>query len=320
MRYREALSSLRYKKKNKFALVGKEPYLKEYFIKSAEKTYPDSSVKILLPEEQSEALSLLRCDSLFEDNIVVLNSFDKMETKAFKDAISTYDGNLIITLSEKANAKSRAITKIFNDLTVVECKKLREYGMDYPLWIRGQITEAEFKASDNIDELIFSRVGPNMYALARELNKLFILKSEEKVITSGDVEKVVAVSAVGTAFELFECLLRRKISKALNCFSSYSRNHDNYIEIVSFMGSYLEKMYRIILLRERKFEVDDVADIVGIPKFLVKTKYLPWALAFGKNGLAKKIDGVCNLNIQLRLFRGDRKILFERFICSFKNK
>ncbi len=317
MKYREALTSLRFKKNTKFALVGKESYLKEYFIKIANKIYNTYTIKTFFPEDQSEALSLLRCDSLFEDNFLVLNNFDKMKIDIFQDTLNTYDGVVVITLSEKANIKSRAITKIFSDLTVVECSKLREYGNDYPLWIRGLITEAGFSAGDNIDQLLFSRVGPNMHVLARELEKLFLLKSEEKVITSEDVKKVVAISAVSTAFELFEHLLRRNVNKALACFSSYSRNSDNFFEIVSFIGSYLEKMYRMILLRERKFDVNDVADIVGIPKFLVKMKYLPWALSFGKNGLAKKIDAICNLNIQLRLFRGNKKILFERFIYSF---
>jgi len=318
MKYREAISSLRFKKNTKFALVGKEPYLKEYFVKVAKKVYQDYSINTVSPEEQMEALSLLRCDTFFEDNLIILNHFDKMKIEIFKGVFKPFNGGLIVVFSEKANTKSRVITEILKDLIIVECNKLREYGTDYPIWIRGLIREEGYEASDNVDDLIFSRVGPNMSVLGQELEKLFILKSKEKVISPEDVKKVVSVTATITAFQLFECLLRRNVSKALDCFSSYAKNSDNFFEIVSFIGSYLEKMYRIILLRERKFEIDDVADIVGIPKFLVKTKYLPWALSFGKNRIASKIDGICNLNIQLRLFRGDKKILFERFIYSFK--
>lgn len=317
MKYKEALSFLRYKKSNKFALVGNEPYLKEYFIKTAKGIYSDLSTVVFYPNEQSEALSLLRCDSLFDDNFIVINHFDKMKVELFEESIKTYDGGLIVSLSEKAKVKSRAITKIFSNLIVAECTKLRDYGMDYPLWIRNLIVEAGYKASDDVDELIFKRVGPNMYAIARELEKLFIYKNKDKFIASEDVKRIVAVSVVSSAFELFECLLRRNISKALYCFSSYAQNHNNFFAIVAFIGNYLEKMYKILLLKERGFEKDDIADIIGIPKFLLKTKYLPWALSFGRNNIAKKIDGVCNLNVQLRLFKGDKKILFEKFIYSF---
>jgi DNA polymerase III delta subunit len=317
MKYKEALSSLRHKKSNKFALVGNEPYLKEYFIKIVKEVYRDLSIVVLFPNDQSEVLSLLRSDSLFDDNFIVINHFDEMKIELFEESIKTYDGGLVISLSEKAKVKSRIITKILSDLTIVECTKLREYGMDYPIWIRNQIIEAGFKATDGVDELIFKRIGPNMYAIARELEKLFIYKDKEKFITLADVKKIVAVSVASTAFELFECLLRRNIGKALYCFSSYAQNHDNFFEIVAFMGNYLEKMYKIILLREREFEKDVIADIVGIPKFLLKTKYLPWALSFGKDNIAQKIDGICNLNIQLRLFKGDKKIIFEKFIYNF---
>jgi DNA polymerase III delta subunit len=75
----------------------------------------------------------------------------------------------------------------------------------------------------------------------------------------------------------------------------------------------------MLLLREQKFEVDDIADIVGIPRVLMKLRYMPRALTMGKETIASKIDAVCNLDVQLRSFKGDKKLLVERFIMSFSN-
>lgn len=317
MNYQNAVSSLRFKKETKFALVGKERYLKSSFIKTADEVYPDCTLCSLYPDDQEEALGLLESEDLFGAKLFVFHSFDEMKMEAFDRAVKDYDGNLILVISEKSRLKSRAITSILSNVTVVECKKLRDYGMDYPLWIRNNITEAGFTAPDSIDLQIFLRVGPNMSVLAHELEKLFIVKSEEKAITAEDVEKIVSLTAVSTAFELFESLLKRNVCKALECFYSYSRNHDNFIEIVSFLGSYLEKMYRMLLFKEKKFASDDIADIINIPRFLMKTRYMPRAQAFGKYKIAEKIDSICNLNVQLRLFKGDKKILMERFILGF---
>ena len=79
MKYKEALSYLLHKKSNKFALVGNEPYLKKHFIKIAEKVYHDFTLSVLYPDDQSEAICLLLCDSLFDDNFIVINYFDKMK-------------------------------------------------------------------------------------------------------------------------------------------------------------------------------------------------------------------------------------------------
>ena len=297
--------------------MGNEPYLKESFIKTAKKIHSDCTMYSLYPEDQEEALGLLESEDLFGEKLYVFHSFNEMKLEAFDKAIGEYDGNLILVIDGKAHLKSRAITGILSKVAVVECKKLRDYGMDYPLWIRGNITEAGYTAPDSIDQKIFLRVGPNMSALARELEKLFIVKSEDKTITEEDVEKIVSLTAISTAFEIFESLMKRNVCKALECFYSYSRNHDNFIEIVSFLGSYLEKMYRMLLLKERKFASDDIADIISIPRFLVKTRYMSRAQAFGKHKIAAKIDSICQLNVQLRLFKGNKKILLERFILGF---
>ncbi len=317
MIYQNAVSSLRFKKATKFALVGKEPYLKESFIKTAVSFLSDCTVYKLFPEEQEEALGLLESEDLFGAKLLVFYSFNKMKMESFERAVKDYDGNLILVIDGKASLKSRAITGILSNVVPVECKKLRDYGMDYPLWIRGNITEAGYTAPDSVDQQIFSRVGPNMFILAHELEKLFIVKAEDKNIEPEDVDEIVSLTAVSTAFELFESLLKRNVVKALECFYSYARGRDNFIEIVGFLGSYFEKMYRMLLLKEKKFKSDDIADIISIPRFLVKTRYMPRAQAFGKHKIAAKIDSVCRLNVQLRLFKGDKKVLMEKFIIEF---
>ena len=65
-------------------------------------------------------------------------------------------------------------------------------------------------------------------------------------------------------------------------------------------------------------EVDDIADIIGLHKYFVKSKYMPKAINFGKVEIAKKIDQLCSLNNQLCQFKGDKKILVEKFFLSFQ--
>jgi DNA polymerase III delta subunit len=317
MRFQEAISSLKYKRESKYSLVGAEQYLKELFIKTAKSVYSDYTIMEFFPEDQDEALSLLTSNNFFGQQLFIFNDFNKIKP-SLGDAISKFDGCLIIVLPEKIDTSSRAITTVTGQTAVVECNKLRDYGTDYPLWIRNQIQEAGYTASEGLENLIFSRVGPNMFVLANELEKLLIMKMD-KIITPEDVNKIVSITAVSTAFDIFENLMKKDIAKALYCFDSYARSQENLIDITAFIGSYFEKMYRILLLREQKFEIDDIADIVGIPRFMVKLRYMPKALAFGKDGIASKIDAICHLDAQLRSFKGDKRLLFERFILEFSN-
>ena len=64
--------------------------------------------------------------------------------------------------------------------------------------------------------------------------------------------------------------------------------------------------------------LDNISDLVGIPRFIVKTRYLSKIQGLGKAFIASKLEALCLIDTQLRLFKGDKRILLERFIFSFK--
>jgi DNA polymerase-3 subunit delta len=172
------------------------------------------------------------------------------------------------------------------------------------------------KMQDSADSALFSRIGPSLPSLSQELEKLFLVKQDQE-ITTQDVEKYVSLTSSSTAYELLDALLRRDIKSALQRFESYSRMQDNFIEIIYFIGMYMEKMYRMLLLKEEKMDAKDIAEILGIPLFLVRTKYLPRVTGLGKAFISSKIDDICRLDVQVRIFKGDKKILFDQFILKF---
>jgi DNA polymerase-3 subunit delta len=314
MRFQEALPLLR--KEVRFALLGQEPYLKRHFIEIAKGIHKEYEIFDFFPEDEEEALDVLGSESLFGRQLVILHDFDKMNASKFENMIS-FMGCLILSLTEKADVKSRAMTSLLSKFKIVDCPKMREYGTDYPMWLVSYVLEHGYTIKDDADQLIYSRVGPDMFSLAHEVDKLFVIKADDKTITKEDVNRYVMDTAVSTSFELLDSMMHKNIKLALERFESYYRVQDTLIELVAFLGLYLEKMYRILLLREEKIEPDAIAEIVGIPRFLVKTKYMSWAQALGKVFIASKLDELCDLDVSLRTFKGDKKILFERYIIGF---
>jgi len=316
MKYREALSLLKFKREKNFSLVGEEQFLKEAFIKRAQSVYSEYELVIYDPGQDSEALDTLMSGSLFSKFLIILRNFDKMGVAKFEEPIKSIDGCLIMLFSEKADLKSRAITKILSYSTNVECDALKEYGQDYPIWIRTHVMDAGYEIDDGADTLLYSKVGPSLFSIALEMEKLFLMKTDKK-ISIHDVNKYVSITATSTAYDLFEAFLKRDVKVALEAFDSYSKSQDNFVEIVAFISKYLEKMLRILLLREEKIGDNDIANIIGIPLFLIRSKYVPKITVLGKEFISAKIDSLCKLDAHLRSFRGDKKILFDRYILSF---
>jgi len=317
MKYQQAVTALEKKRENKFILKGSEPYLKKHFIMRTKIRFP--LYKVFFPEDQSEAFNVMGSGNFFENPAVILIRFDEMDADQFAPLIKSYDECIVASLSEKVKKPSIALTKAISLMKIVECSQLRDYGNDFSLWISTKIAAAGYTAPGKVDDLIYARVGPNMSVIASELKKLFLVKADSKIITENDVALYVSQTSVSTSFQLFEYLMRKDVKRALECFDSHTRNHTTFIDIIAFVGSYLERMYRMLLLKEDgSFDINDIADIIGLPPFIVRTKYMPKALAFGKNRIAQKIDEVCQLGVKSRLFRGDQRVLMENFILDFK--
>jgi DNA polymerase III delta subunit len=316
MKYQEGLAALKFRREKNYALTGMEDFLKEQFVKKAISVFTECDPVMFYPGQESEALDILKSESLFSKFLIVLRDFEKMKSEKFEDLIKSVDGCIILVFSEKVDLKSRSITKIISHTSVVECDKLKEYGSEYPIWIRTHVIDNGYTMQEGADTALYSKIGPSLFSIGTELEKLFLIK-KDKIITIKDVQNYVSLTASSTAYELLDAFLRKDVKGALQCFDSYSRTQDNFIEIVYFIGAYLEKMYRMILLKEEKMDAEDIAGILSIPAFLIKTKYLPRVSNLGKSFIASKIDALCNLDAQLRNFRADKKILFDRFILGF---
>lgn len=317
MRFREALATLKQRKVTRFALVGNEPFLKDLFIETVKATFSSAPFLVYHDNGIEEAKNALTPDSLFGFKSIILKRFDKHLKLIQQFVEDNSTDTIVIELSEKANLKSKDITLMLGQCAPVECVKMREYGTDYPTWISTRISEEGFQSEDGVDEAVFQKVGASLYAIENELQKLFIYRQSSKFILLKDVSNVVSQRALSTAYQILEFLLKRDITNALLSFEVYSQVNENPIELVMFLEHYLEKVYRMILLHEQRLPPDGIAEIIGLPRFLVKTKYLPRALSLGKQFVSERLASVIDLDVRLRKSPHSPKTMVESWLYRF---
>jgi DNA polymerase III delta subunit len=317
MRYREALPSLQNKKATKFALIGNEPYLKDSFIQAAKSLFTSSPLIQLNDEYLDEALAAMYSGSLFGSKLIILRRFDKHLDKIQIALEHNQKDIILVEVSESANPKSNKVTGILGQCTRVDCARMREFGNDYPSWVLMRISEEGFEADTGVDTDIYERVGPSLFALENELQKLFIFRRESKYIQRKDVSYVVSERPLSTAYQILESLMRRNLPGVLEHFDSYCQSHDTYIELVMFLTHYMEKVYRMLLLVDQKVSPEGIAEIVGLPRFIVKTKYLPRAQRLGKHFVAQGLDNLIQLDVSLRRSPVSPRALVESFFYQF---
>jgi DNA polymerase III delta subunit len=315
MKYRDALKELQYDRSQKFVLTGEEAYLKEHFINAAKQKHADVDHFCFFPGDEEEIKDILSSSSLFGDRLVLLRNYDEM--KDFSELVKKFEGLLIVVLSDEANLKLAKATKIIGCCTHAQCSKMGEFGRDYPTWIVSKAEEKKFLFLDGAEDTLYKMVGPDMFDLSQEIFKLMLYKDATKTITPEDVEKVVGRMASYSMYDLLDNLLRKDVKKALVCFDSYAQNNDSFGELIWFLGHYLEKMYRIILMSEKKISPESMADILHIPTFIIKTKYIPRCISFGKAKLLECMERLCAVEVSSRTFQSEERILIENYIFSF---
>ena len=309
MNYQNALQALHYKKETRFAVTGSEPFLKYDLLNECFREYQDYNRYKFYPENQNELVALLKSPV---PSVIGMLGASEFKLPMITKSLENFNGCIVAIFPEKVS-KTVQITELLSKMTIVECPKLREYGDDYLMWIVSRVMSAGYTLKEEAEKLLYSRIGPDMSSLNDELKKLFLIK-KDKEISLKDIEDNVPVTAVKSAFDILDNLLRRNIESALTSFHSYMRFQDSPAELVKFMATYIEKAYRLLCLKK----IDsDVSERIGIPEFLIKTKYLPRAKALGKDFLASKYSALCDMDISMRLFKGNKNILFERFILNF---
>lgn len=316
MKYQDGLRILKKGEDNRFILSGSEPFLKYQFIEKALSLNSEKRPLFFYENSWQEAVESISTESLFGNRLIILFDFDKMHPEKFDGFIDKTGDKVIMSLSEKAK-KTRILTKFVSISISVTCNKMREYGKDYPNWISSVAMSFGYMMKKESEDIIYSMVGPNMFSIYNELKKIFLYKGENKDIYPEDVYLVVSKTAISSSYDFLNNLLNKDIEGALRTFNSYYKNHLKLGELVYFLFMYFEKIYRMILLREDGLTVDDISDIIGIPKFLVRSLYLPKAVSLGKKKIEQSLNKISELEINLRKFNGDKKVLIEHFIMCF---
>jgi DNA polymerase III delta subunit len=315
MKYNEALKEISFNKSKKFSLIGDEKYLKDQFKSYFISKHENASIMSYYPGDELDIKSSLYSSGLFEERLIVLNYFDLMKNKDMLDLIQQFEDFILLTFSDNVNLKSSIISSILSYTTPVQCNKMPEYGSDYPTWIINYASNKGYTFIDSSEDLLYLKVGPDLLTITNEFSKLMIYKKETKIIFPEDIEKVVVNSAVGSTFSILDNILRKDIVKTLSLIEYYLKNEEP-MELVWFLGRYFEKLYRLLLLDQQKVNVEGIADIIGIPAFLIRSRYMSRSKSIGRSVLGKWLEGTVTLEAKMRTFKGDKKVLLNNFIIS----
>lgn len=156
------------------------------------------------------------------------------------------------------------LLKVAKKHVTFESKVLYDDG-ELQQWIENYMRAHGFTISRHQCDLIADHIGSNLSKITNELNKLIIVKDENKEVSDAEIEEYIGISKDFNVFELLSAVANHNSKKAFY-ISHYLSNTKDFspIPFISQVNSLFAKAY---LLKQNNATTDNAMKAYGIYNF-----------------------------------------------------
>lgn len=297
------------KNNKKFLVNSPDTFLANLFIQECLQTYKDCELKQCY--DSQTFIETLNRGSLFDDSKKIVSlvglTDDIIQEIEF---VSNYDTDDIIILIETSTlSKNKAYTKIRGAFVYQKLENLPD--KECRTWLHTYMTKENLKFMPEVPSYIINRRGTDLRALTNEVKKLKLL---DKEITEELCTNVVSDSNEPDFYTFAEHFGHKRV---VECLKEFKKIDDTqYIQLLHFMIGHIEKLYKVAVFREQKKSSEEIADLMGIPKFIITTKFYTAITIFNKIKLLMVLDLLNELDLKIRLTKYENKQIFEFYLLK----
>ena len=254
--------------------------------------------------------------NLFSDNkrIITLNNFDPDYVNAVGAIIEQPTDDVWILLQKDTLPRNKAVTRIKGVCNFVEFKDLNED--QCAVWVRQWLKDIGLIYSEDIPSYIVSRVGTNISKIQNEIKKLSFLYGgdRDKLVVKSDCDKIFSENKESKFFVIVEDFFKKRLKDVLEEFKKIDEY--SYVKLLHLFIGQTEKLYKIAVYKEQGMSLNDISQMIGVPKFIVKTKLFTSLSFYNKIKLMKLLDLFNELDVQIRLTKYPKNLVFESYLIK----
>ncbi|WP_313387040.1 DNA polymerase III subunit delta [Chishuiella sp.] len=224
--------------------------------------------------EIGQLISITRQYPMGSDKSVVVvkeaqhlsRSIDQLEMYANQVQDST-----ILVINYKGNTldKRKKVYKLLNEKGFYfEFKRI--YESEIPSWIEQKVSENGFKIEPKAKFLLTEYVGADLSRLNNELEKLFTIAKDNKIITPKLIEDNIGISKDYNVFELRNAIETKNIEKAFKIIKYFEKNpKDNpYVVSITTIFNLFTNIIQVHVTTDKSKQ--NLAKVLGINPYFVQ--------------------------------------------------
>ena len=274
-----------------------------------EKNYSQIKYDSLTPcDKIIEELNTI--DMFYDKKIVIVKDFLNIKEQ---DILQKYiekskDNNILILTTSSLDERRKIVKTLKEKAKIIDTKNtnidtfIKESFKDY---------EIDYQTINMLKEY----TNNNYQKIENEINKLKMLKIDEKKITKEDIKEVTLKDFDTNIFDFLKAINNKNKKEALNIYYKLSQNKEDEIKIIGALANNYRLLYKIKVLSNTTLDNDIMT------KCNIKNPYRLKILKqesynYSNEYLLNMLKKLSELDIKIKSGQTDKKLGIELFLTS----
>ena len=244
-------------------------------------------------------------ESIFKDDI---KDMDKLLTYLNRPNPNSY----LIFLYDKTPDKRKKIYKYFSEKDCI----ITEDNYDLTKYINDILKKENYKMNNYDIKYLISKVGSNPSDIYNEINKLMLLKLNDKVITKSDIDKITSNNFEDNIFSFTNSVLNKDIEKSLKLYKEFIKHGYDEVMLIPILASQFRSLYQVKRLANLGKTNEEISKILGFTNPNRVKMCLRNAYSYTENELLNRLHNLAELDIKIKRGAVSKKNAFELYLIK----
>lgn len=171
-------------------------------------------------------------------------------------------------------------------------------------------------------EKVLERVGPDLYRLANEMQKLAVFVGRLNEIKPEHVTTVTSATPRTDPFVIADLVTSGDRVRAVSRFGLLCASESESKAMLTVMAALMKKheqMASIRALLDQKLSEEDIAGQLGLHPWVYRTRWLPLVEKVSLSSLVRKMSRLCQLDEYVKSGQPSKRAMFELTLLDLAN-
>ena len=242
------------------------------------------------------------------------NNIDKIDISIEEYFKKANNNNIIIFISqtEKLDTRKKIVKILEKNTNAINMNQTIDNAVDY---IKEVINSNNYKIDNYLIKYLEDKIGNNISNIDNELNKLFLLKMEEKEITKDDIDSIISNNMDDEIFALTDAVVKGDINKSLDLYQEFRLRNYEPLQIIALLGNQFIFLYQVKSLYNSGKNQSDIATLLEVHPYRVKLA-IQNTYTYTLSDLKLYISKLANLDKNIKLGNIDKYTSLELFLIN----